>query len=414
MRKYLMAALLAASGSATAAVQPFNNLQPSLAVTEVINPTGIYPSQGGGSAMGDMLGFVYGFAGTYAPGSTLSALGQVLPINQNQALFSILGTTYGGDGSTNFALPNLAGRAVIGAGSGAQLGVPAGSASVTLTNSQLPAVQNQQPFSNVQPSLPLQTLIATNGIFPSPNSSSGASFIGQIANFTGNFAPGGWAAANGQLLSISQNTALFSVIGTTYGGDGKTTFALPDLQGRVAVGASNTVPIGTTFGQTSTTLTQAQINGAPVSNYQPSLAVNYLIATTGVFPSQGGGAGFDQTTPTLGEITAFAGNYAPGGWALANGQLLSIQQNQALFAILGTTYGGDGITTFALPDLQGRTLIGADNVAYLVGGNYGTAQITLGANNLPVPEPETWAMLLAGLGLLSFTVTRRMKAAATA
>ena len=58
--------------------------------------------------------------------------------------------------------------------------------------------------------------------------------------------------------------------------------------------------------------------------------------------------------PMLGEIKFFAGNFAPRGWALCDGQLLPISQNQALFSILGTTYGGDGRTTFALPDMRGR------------------------------------------------------------
>lgn len=58
--------------------------------------------------------------------------------------------------------------------------------------------------------------------------------------------------------------------------------------------------------------------------------------------------------PFIAEIKLFAGNYAPRGWALCDGQLLPISQNQALFALLGTTYGGDGKTTFALPDLRGR------------------------------------------------------------
>jgi microcystin-dependent protein len=59
--------------------------------------------------------------------------------------------------------------------------------------------------------------------------------------------------------------------------------------------------------------------------------------------------------PFLGEIRIFTGSFAPAGWALCNGQTLSISQNQALFSLLGTTYGGDGRTTFALPNLQGRT-----------------------------------------------------------
>jgi len=61
--------------------------------------------------------------------------------------------------------------------------------------------------------------------------------------------------------------------------------------------------------------------------------------------------------PFIGEIIMFGGNFPPRGWAYCDGQLLSIAQNQALFAILGTTYGGDGRTTFALPDLRGRAPI---------------------------------------------------------
>lgn len=64
-------------------------------------------------------------------------------------------------------------------------------------------------------------------------------FIGQIIMFGGNFAPRGWALCDGQLLPIAQNTALFSILGTTYGGDGRTTFALPDLRGRVPMHEGN-------------------------------------------------------------------------------------------------------------------------------------------------------------------------------
>lgn len=65
-----------------------------------------------------------------------------------------------------------------------------------------------------------------------------------------------------------------------------------------------------------------------------------------------------MSSPFVAEIRLFAGNFAPSGWALCNGQLLPMSQNTALFALLGTTFGGDGDTTFALPDLQGRTPMG--------------------------------------------------------
>jgi len=68
-----------------------------------------------------------------------------------------------------------------------------------------------------------------------------------------------------------------------------------------------------------------------------------------------------MSEPFLGEIKIFAGSTAPPGWAFCNGQPLSISQNQALFSLLGTTYGGDGTTTFALPDLRGRVPIHSGN-----------------------------------------------------
>jgi microcystin-dependent protein len=85
-----------------------------------------------------------------------------------------------------------------------------------------------------------------------------------------------------------------------------------------------------------------------VSNMQPSLGITYIIATSGIFPARSG------IEPYLGEIEMVGFNFAPLGWALCNGQTLSIAQNSALFALLGTAYGGDGVTTFALPDLRGR------------------------------------------------------------
>ncbi len=93
------------------------------------------------------------------------------------------------------------------------------------------------------------------------------------------------------------------------------------------------------------------INGVN-SNMQPSLGISYIIALIGIFPSPT--KNIEGIDPFIGEITMFAGNFAPAGWAFCNGQILSIASNPALFSILGTTYGGDGVSTFALPDLRGR------------------------------------------------------------
>src|SRR5579862_9255720 len=78
-----------------------------------------------------------------------------------------------------------------------------------------------------------------------------------------------------------------------------------------------------------------------------------------------------SSQPYLGEIDIFAFGFAPRNWALCDGQLLPINQNQALFSILGTTYGGNGVTNFALPDLQGRLTVGSGGGAGLSFYNLG-------------------------------------------
>ena len=161
-------------------------------------------------------------------------------------------------------------------------------------------------------------------------------FIGEIIMFGGNFAPRGWALCEGQLLSISQNTALFSILGTTYGGDGRTTFGLPDLRGRAPIGAGNGPgltprPLGQKTGAETTLLQASNLpphnhtaslnvsgsdatqsaatanatiatpdvtlnassvqtgktgGGQPANNMQPVQVVNYIIALQGVYPSR--------------------------------------------------------------------------------------------------------------------------------
>jgi len=95
-----------------------------------------------------------------------------------------------------------------------------------------------------------------------------------------------------------------------------------------------------------------------------------------------------MVTPFLGEVRTFAGNYAPRNWAMCNGQLMSIAQNAALFSLLGTTFGGNGVQTFALPNLQGTLAISQGNgpglTARTLGEIGGTEQVTLLQGNLPI------------------------------
>jgi microcystin-dependent protein len=92
-------------------------------------------------------------------------------------------------------------------------------------------------------------------------------------------------------------------------------------------------------------------------------------------------------TPAIGEIRAFAGNFAPRGFALCNGQLMPISENETLFTLIGTTYGGDGVTTFGLPDLRGRVLIsqgqGPGLTNRVLGQPGGTESVTLTQLQLP-------------------------------
>jgi microcystin-dependent protein len=91
--------------------------------------------------------------------------------------------------------------------------------------------------------------------------------------------------------------------------------------------------------------------------------------------------------PYVGEIRIFAGSYAPVGWQFCAGQLLNIQQNSVLYSLLGTIYGGDGITTFSLPDLRGRAPLsfgaGAGLSAYALGAHGGSEAITIDQSQLP-------------------------------
>ena len=160
-------------------------------------------------------------------------------------------------------------------------------------------------------------------------------YVGEIRMFAGNFAPAGWMFCEGQLLPISENETLFQLIGTTYGGDGESTFALPDLRGRLPLHQGNGFILAETGGAEEITLTVNQIpahghpmlasndiptqntpqnnvtgqaaakiyragsptvflnpqavsvtgQSQPHSNFQPYLCINYIISLFGIFPS---------------------------------------------------------------------------------------------------------------------------------
>lgn len=100
-----------------------------------------------------------------------------------------------------------------------------------------------------------------------------------------------------------------------------------------------------------------------------------------------------NTEPFIGEVALFANNFAPRGWMPCSGQLLAISTNQALFSILGTTYGGNGVTNFALPNLNGRAAVGAGwgpGLSYYGPGQQGGEQsVTLNSQQIPTHVHQT-------------------------
>ena len=102
----------------------------------------------------------------------------------------------------------------------------------------------------------------------------------------------------------------------------------------------------------------------------------------------------------IGSVLLFAGNFAPVGWVFCHGQLLPIAQNQALFAVIGTTYGGDGRTNFGVPDLRSRVPVGFTQGSgltnYALGARFGAETVTLTANQLPAHTHAATVTVNAG------------------
>lgn len=124
-------------------------------------------------------------------------------------------------------------------------------------------------------------------------------FVGEIRMFAGNFAPVGWAFCQGQLLPISENETLFNLIGTTYGGDGQNTFALPNLASRVPVHVGPGFALGQAAGAESVTLTTSQI---PAHSHVPACfsnaqGGNQNDGTGGVWATSTAGSLYDNVTP---------------------------------------------------------------------------------------------------------------------
>lgn len=136
----------------------------------------------------------------------------------------------------------------------------------------------------------------------------GTPYIGEIRMFAGNFAPVGWAFCQGQLIPISENDALFQLIGTTYGGDGQTTFALPNLASRIPIHVGSGFVLGQAGGSETVTLTTPQI---PAHNHAPaafSAVGGQNSPANGVWASSSPSTQYSSTAPSLAMAANALGN----------------------------------------------------------------------------------------------------------
>lgn len=404
------------TGSATL----LDTTPPTLATQWVICISGDLPVAGAaaGTGMSDapVLGEIRnvafdpglgGFSSQFSPCD-----GRLLSISANSSLFSLLGTNYGGNGSTTFALPDLRGRVPIHFSASHSIGTPVGGETTTLSGVNLPPHTHLAPGGTVtastgsgaafdiqQPALALNLRIMET---------AGTASVGWIRIFAFSGAAG-LTACDGAAYNRSGGSwaALFGKIGTTYGaGNGTTTFNVPDLRNRTMLGA------GTGIGLTARTLGQsggsstAAMSIATMPSHQHSLPVGtsgntggggslakmspYLVLNPTIAIS--GNSNTINTLPVMGEIRYRADSGSPSGWTACNGGSFLIAQNTTLANLLGTSFGGNGTTTFAVPDLRGRSASSADNgdgTQLLLGsrnrGNQSGAEtMTLSTGQMPV------------------------------
>ncbi len=436
------------------------------------------------SAQEGIIGEIRLIAENFAPRNWAFCKGQLLNISQHTALFSILGTTYGGDGKQNFSLPDFQGKVAMGMGQGRdladiKLGEVTGKEYLTIEEKNMPrhshgllgttsslditangksvpfilSVSEQTvkdsittlmqgsayPFDNRQPSIGLNYIICISGSFPVRSAGLNDilqdpdpfGYTGEIKPFAGNFAPVNWALCTGEKIEKAGHELLFNMIGTSFYST-STMFFLPDLRGRIVIGAGQgtgltnrkiaerpglkqiqlqenrqetNIPHSHQIFNKSTDETKlndknyfiplavpANVssiigsgltggNSTPLTNIQPSLAINYLICLKGK----------TKIYNYLGEIKSIAGTDIPEGWALCDGRSMKPDENMALFSLIYNTYGGDGETTFHLPDLRGRAVIGVGSGINL-GDKIGAETTQLEDKNLP-PHVHKFAVM---------------------
>lgn len=286
------------------------------------------------------------------------------------------------------------------------LGFSADAADAAMGSQALASTGADAPHDNMMPFLGLTALISRDGVAPGEEPAAPDAFMGEIRMMAFPDQPLGWLHCDGGALLLEEELAV--LVGDLYSHDASNP-TVPDLRARVPIHRSDVRQVGRPGGEEAHTLSPAELPphthaamaapvpgddpspsgrhwgvqsaglayavipdtslrpdavataglGMPHDNLPPYLALNCCVSRTGIFP-----ATMDQqpiSDPFLGEVRLFAfKDFAPMGWAICDGTLLERnEQTEALALLLGTRFGGDGITNFALPDLRGRALLAA-------------------------------------------------------
>ena len=420
------------TGSATPAA--VENKQPTQAMRWIIATQGIFPSDGGGNGSGfaDETPYISEVRllsyDTALPQGWLECNGALLQVIPNAALFSLIGYTYGGGGST-FALPDLRGRVPVGIGQGAGMsdvlrGQKFGAETNTLTTASLPAHTHSVnsgatgstgsglALVNAQPSLGLRMGVVSN--------SFDISNVGTVRFFAGSIYPTGFVACDGRSLSKFSFFALHAKLGYTFGGSGNN-FNAPDLRGRTPIGKGQgdgltNRTLGQQVGSENITFSVSDMPqhthshpggatgpaggaGQSHSTMQPSLVLRPALSLTG---SYNGFESFGTPTPAVGEVRFFAYNGelpTTNLWVECDGSVhptSDFDDNynfEVYSSLVGGTYGGDGFESVGLPDLRGRATAGIGSgpglTARTLAQKFGLETVpALGINNLPAHTHE--------------------------
>ena len=344
---------------------PINNYQPALGLSYIIcaqNP----------SDFEAVLGFVNMYT-TAPPTNTMTCDGSSLSASSAQALFSILGYNYGGNGN-NFNLPDLQGKTVVQAGG----------------NSKEPQFSLGAKIGATAHSLSLEDIASHSHSALFEDGGSHTLDLSYSVGVSTNTGPLLQNPKDGTLAKDDSSPSPYSAKNNTLMAPAKF-----ELSGFLGVQGS------------AFSLDSGNAIVTPIDLYSPYVGLNFNIITEGVYPDR---AGDSPRQAFLGEIRIFAGNFVPGGWMLCDGRLLQIDSYQVLFSLLQNNFGGDGETTFALPDLTGRMAVGAalkagDGGTLTLGEKVGTGEINLVENQLPKHTHTVQADNLEYVNLLSGKVS---------